>query len=482
MKANVNPRKQLTADLIVIGAGSGGLSVAAGAAQLGQKVILFEAHEMGGDCLNTGCVPSKALIAAGKAAQNFRDAGRFGLTPAEPFADWAKVKAHVEGVIAQIAPVDSQERFEGLGVTVVREFARFKDRNTIQSDSVEAKARRIVIATGSRAAVPPIPGLGEVPYLTNETVFKLDRLPEHLVILGAGPIGVELGQAFRRLGAKVTLIEAQRALARADAEHAAIALARLRHEGVTILEGHKAVRVDPTVEGIAVSIETTNGERRAINGSHLLLALGRKPNTKGLDLDIGKVAHTPAGITTKDNLRSTSNPRVWAVGDVAGYGQFTHLAGWHASVFVRNALFKSSTPQQKLPLPAVTYCEPEVAQIGLTDAEAKVQFGEAMRVVGWSFHENDRALAERASEGGVKLICNPKGRLLGASIVGDGAGDLIQIVGVAMSNGLTVRALTNIIAPYPTRGEIIKRAAGAFYTPLLFSKNTQNLVRVLSRF
>jgi pyruvate/2-oxoglutarate dehydrogenase complex dihydrolipoamide dehydrogenase (E3) component len=477
----VSSVRKLKADIIVIGGGSGGLSIASGAAQLGLKVILFEAGEMGGDCLNTGCVPSKALISAGKAAQTMRDAGRFGLTPAEPFADWAKVRAHVHGVIATIAPIDSQERFEGLGVTVIRERARFRDRRTVVSDTVEATARRIVVATGSKAAVPPIPGLGEVPYLTNESVFELDRLPEHLIILGGGPIGIELSQAFRRLGAQVTVIEAERALARADADHAAVALERLRAEGVRILEGHRAVRVDPTALGLTVTASSKSGEEVAIHGSHLLVALGRRATVAGLDLDAGGVAFTPAGITTKPNLQSTSNPRVWAVGDVAGRGQFTHLAGWHASVFVRNALFRAATRADSLPVPAVTYCEPEVAQIGLTEAEGRAQLGAKARVVSWSFHENDRAQAERAHEGGMKLICDAKGRIHGASIVGEGAGDLLQIVGLAMSNKLSVRALTNMIAPYPSRGEIVKRVAGQFYVPWLFSANTKRLVGVLSR-
>lgn len=472
--------KALKADIAIIGAGSGGLSVAAGAAQLGLKVVLFEKGEMGGDCLNTGCVPSKALIAAAKTAHLHRTAGRFGVRPSEPTIDWSAVRTHVDGVIETIAPIDSQERFEGLGVTVIREHARFAGRDVLVSDGARVRAKRIVIAAGSTARVPDIPGLREAPYLTNETIFRLEALPRRLAILGGGPIGIELGQAFRRLGAEVVVIEAERALARADAEAAEFAIARLRAEGVDILEQTKATAVARTASGgVAVTVES-GGAQRTIEASHLLVALGRAASVAGLDLEAGGVAHSAQGVTVKPNLRSVSNPRVWAVGDVTGQAFFTHAAGWHASVFVRNALFKAPTRADGLPMPSVTYCDPEVAQIGLTEAEARARLGEKARVARWSFHENDRAQTERHAEGFAKIITDVRGRILGASIVGEGAGDLLQIAAVAMSNGLTIRALTNLIAPYPTRGEIIKRVAGQWYVPALFSPRTKALVRLLS--
>jgi pyruvate/2-oxoglutarate dehydrogenase complex dihydrolipoamide dehydrogenase (E3) component len=472
-----------SADLVVIGAGSGGLSVAAGAAQLGLDVVLFEKGEMGGDCLNYGCVPSKALIAAAKQAEAMRQAGRFGIGAVDPEIDWKAVQAHVRGVIATIAPVDSQERFEGFGVTVIREAAKFVDRQTVASASMAVKARRIVVATGSRALVPPIAGLAETPFLTNETIFDVPELPRHLIVLGGGPIGIELAQAFRRLGSEVTVLEAARALARADADQARTVLSGLRAEGIQVLEGFKAVSVSGGEGDISVQAEAGAGasQRQTVKGSHLLVALGRAPVLDLLDLAAGGVDHTRAGITTRANLRSVSNPRVWAVGDAAGQGQFTHLAGWHASVFVRNALFKSPTKASSAAVPAVTYCDPEIAQIGLTEEQARARHGDAMKVVKWALHENDRAQSERDVVGETKLVLDPKGKILGASILGEGAGDILQIVSLAMAKGLGVRALTEYISPYPTRAETIKRAAGAFFTPVLFSKRTRWLVSLLQR-
>ena len=471
--------RTLKADLCVIGAGSGGLSAAAGAAMLGLKVVLFEKHEMGGDCLNYGCVPSKALISAAKVAHAPAEAGKYGVTLAPAAVDWNGVKAHVQKTIKTIAPVDSQERFEGLGCTVIREAARFEDRNTIVSGSARVKARRIIIATGSRALVPPIPGLADVPYLINETIFSMPEFPQHLVVLGGGPIGFELAQAFARLGAKVTVIEMDRALARTDEGHAKLTVDALRSEGVTILERHKAVRVSGAAGSVIVHAAGPDGEV-AVQGSHLLVALGRRAVLDELDLGKGGVDHTPAGITVGDTLRSRSNPRVWALGDAAGREQFTHVAGWHASVFIRRAFFKQGSTAASLPVPAVTYTSPEIAQIGLTEAEARAKFGDTVKTSSFPFQDNDRAIAEGKTLGEAKLVIH-KGKLVGASIVGDGAGDILQLVSVAMSNGLKLTALTNFISPYPTRAEVVKRAASAYFTPSVFGKPARTLVGLLQQ-
>ncbi len=473
--------KPIKADIAVIGAGSGGLSVAAGAAMLGLKVVLFEKGEMGGDCLNYGCVPSKALISAAKHAQAFRDAEKYGLTAAEPVVDWTRVKAHVRSAIDTIAPVDSQERFEGLGVQVIREPARFLSPTIVGTDTVQVKARRIVIATGSRAFVPPIPGLDGVEYITNEEVFDLPEMPSHLVILGAGPIGMEMAQAFTRLGAKTTVVEMGQALARSEADHAKVVVDRMRKEGVTIHENAPATAVSKTDSGVRVRVEPKDGEAFDIDGSHLLVAVGRAPVLDSLDLDVGKVEFDRGGVKTKANLRSTSNGRVWAVGDAAGKGQFTHLAGWHASVFVRNALFKAKSKADDLPLPAVTYSEPEIAQVGMTEKEARAKYGDKVKTSSFPFHENDRAIAEGKTEGEAKLVTLPSGKILGASIVGDGAGDIVQLAGYAMSNGQKMRSLTNFISPYPTRMEVLKRAASKWYEPLVFGAQAKALVSVLQR-
>lgn len=471
--------RDLKADLCVIGAGSGGLSAAAGAAMLGLKVVLYEAHEMGGDCLNYGCVPSKALLSCAKAAASVREAPKYGIRAGMPVADWEAVKTHIAKAIATIAPVDSQARFESLGVKVIREHARFADPKTVVSETTQTRARRIVVATGSRAHIPPVEGLTDVPYLTNETIFTLPQFPEHLVILGGGPIGLEMAQAFARLGAKVSVIEMGRALPRSDEAHAAIAIEALRAEGVRVFENHKATRVSSEDGQIRIHAETGQGNS-LIEGSHLLVATGRRAVLDGLDLDKGNVAFDHKGILVGDTLRSRSNPRVWALGDVAGKEQFTHVAGWHASVFTRRALFKQQTKASSLPVPAVTYTSPEVAQLGLTEAEAREKYGNKVTTSGFPFHENDRAIAEGKTLGECKLVLY-KGKLVGASIVGEGAGDILQLVSLAMSNRLKLTALTNFISPYPTRAEVVKRAASAHFTPVVFGPASRQLVGLLQR-
>ena len=467
------------ADLVIIGAGSGGLSAAAGAAMLGLDVVLFEKGEMGGDCLNTGCVPSKALISAAKYAAAARESAAYGVTSCEPRTDWPKVQAHIRKAIGTIAPVDSQERFEDLGVTVIREHAHFTNPNTVASASIVVSAKRIVVATGSRPAVPPVPGLADAAYLTNETIFDIPALPGHLVILGGGPIGMEMAQAFRRLGSDVTLIEKGKVLARADSEHAAIAAQALRAEGVRILEHHAAAKVWNESGLVLVEAEGEEGTE-TIRGTHLLVAAGRKPVTDRLALEAGEVDFDQHGIKVSDKLRSISNKHVWALGDIAGKGQFTHLAGWHASVLVRRAFFKQGSTASSLPLPAVTYTSPEIAQVGLTEQEARDRFGTSVQVTRFAFEENDRAIAEGKTEGECKLVLN-KGKLVGASIAGEGAGDIIQIAGYAMSNKMKLTSLTNFTSPYPTRAEVVKRAASAHFSSAVFGKPARTLVSLLKR-
>lgn len=466
----------LKVDLVVIGAGSGGLSVAAGAAQLGLSVVLFEKGEMGGDCLNYGCVPSKALIAAADKAHQARAAG-LGVGATEPAIDFAAVMAHVHQTISTIAPVDSQERFEGLGVHVVRAAARFVDDRTVAGGDVKVQARKIVIATGSRAAVPPISGLDAIPYLTNETLFGLTELPSRLVVLGGGPIGVELGQAFRRLGSDVVIVEAAEILGREDPEAARVVLDQLRADDVELLARTKAVRVEGVEGALVVTVDGADGERR-IEGSHLLVAVGRTPSMSGLDLDKAGIAHDAKGIKTDKSLR-TSNKRVYAVGDIAGRGQFTHLAGAHASLVVRRAIFAMPVNADSLAAPRVTYCDPELAAIGLSEAEARKAHGDQVRIETFHFADNDRAQAEGDVRGLGKLITTKKGKVLGVTLVGRSAGDHIHVWALAMSAKLKLSALTGMIAPYPTRGEIGKRLAGMWYTPALFSDRTRKLVSLL---
>ncbi|MEM8937071.1 MAG: FAD-dependent oxidoreductase [Pseudomonadota bacterium] len=468
-------RKSINADLCIIGAGSAGLSVAAGAAQLGRKVVLIEKGEMGGDCLNTGCVPSKALIAAAEHAQSMREADQFGIARTEPQIDFPRVMEHVAGVIETIAPIDSQERFEGFGVTVIRDQAAFTGPREVETESARIRAKHFVIATGSTPFAPPIDGLSDVPYFTNETIFANRALPEHLIVIGGGPIGVEMAQAHRRLGANVTLIEGRAILNKDDPELVAIVREQLERDGVTLLEGAKVSSVRNTETGVAVITDD-----QSITGSHILVAAGRTPSVDGLNLEAAGVVYDARGVKTDNRLR-TSNKRVYAIGDVIGGRQFTHVAGYHASVLVKNILFKAPAKNADHLAPWVTYCDPELAHVGLNEKEARDQFGE-IRIATWSLAENDRAQAERDTRGMIKIMTHKNGKILGASIVGRGAGDLIGAWSLAIASGLKIRAFTDMIAPYPTRGEISKRVAGAWYTPTLFSAKTKRLVSLLSLF
>ena len=472
--------KTIQADICVIGAGSGGLSVAAGASQMGAKVVLLEKGKMGGDCLNYGCVPSKSLIAAGHAADTVRHAGRFGVNGHEPEVDFLGVRDHVRSVIAAIAPHDSVERFEDLGVTVIQSAGSFTGPGEVVAGDTRIKAKRFVIATGSSAAVPPIPGLDQVPFLTNETVFDLAERPDHLIVIGGGPIGAELAQAQRRLGARVSLLEMFTVLGKDDPDVTAFARKRLVEDGIEIHEGIAIKEVAPQGNGVAVTIEE-NGETKQIVGSHLLVAAGRKANVGGLNLEVAGVVYSPKGIEVDARLRTT-NKKIFAIGDVAGGYQFTHMAGYHAGIVIRNALFKLPAKVDYKAVPWVTFTDPEVAHVGLTEAQAREQYGDKVRALKWSFAENDRAQAEQATEGLIKVVVGARGKILGASIAGLHAGELLQPWVLAISQGLKIGAMANIIAPYPTLGEVNKRVAGSYYTPSLFSERTKKIVRFLLRF
>ena len=463
-------------DLCVIGAGSAGLSVAAGAAQMGAKVVLIEKGEMGGDCLNTGCVPSKALIAAAHAAHNVRTSRRFGINGHEPDVDFAGVHRHIHDIIARIEPNDSQERFEGFGVHVIRAAASFTGPRTVVAGNVRINARRFVIATGSRAAAPEIPGLMDVAYLTNESIFDLRDLPAHLAVIGGGPIGIELAQAFRRLGASITVIEKDEILPRDDRQAAAIIRHRLESEGVDLREHAKVLRVERHGNGLAVVLDGDDGID-PVAASHLLVAAGRRPNVEALNLDAAGVRYIARGIEVDARLR-TSNKRIFAIGDVAGGYQFTHMAAYHAGIVIRNALFKIPAKVDYRAVPWVTYTDPELAHVGQSEEQARAN-GADGRVLTWDFEENDRAQAERETDGFIKVMVGGNGVVLGATIVGARAGELILPWVLAVSQGLKISAIASMIAPYPTLGEISKRAAGAYYTPALFSKRTRAIVRAL---
>ena len=468
---------RIKTDILIIGAGSGGLSVAAGAAQMGADVVLLEGHKMGGDCLNFGCVPSKALIATGKAAHAQRHGARYGVENAPGEVDYGAAKDHVADVIAQIAPVDSQERFEGFGVKVIREYGRFVSETEVQAGDTVIAARRIVIATGSSPLVPPIPGLADVPYETNETLFDLREKPGHLLIIGGGPIGLEMAQAHVRMGCAVTVIEGAKALGKDDPELAEVVLRSLRAEGVTIEEGAMAAGI----RGKAGQIEVEAKDGRVFKGTHLLMAVGRKANTDRLDLDKAGIRTTRTGIEVDAALR-TSNRKVYAIGDVAGGLQFTHVAGYHAGVIIRSMLFALPSKSKTSHIPWATYTDPELAQVGLTEAEAQKAHGSRLEVVRFAYHHNDRAIAERKTSGLIKVMV-VKGRPVGASIVGHQAGELIGLWALALANNLKMSQIAAMVAPYPTIGEINKRAAGAYFSPRLFeSAMVKRVVGLVQRF
>ena len=468
---------RIKTDILVIGAGSGGLSIAAGASQMGAKVVLLEGHKMGGDCLNYGCVPSKALLASAKQAQAMRTGKKYGVSPARPEASYGAAKDHVHEVIETIAPVDSQERFEGFGVHVIREFGKFISPTEVQAGDNVITARRIVIATGSRPFVPPIPGVDSVPYETNETIFDLRDQPEHLIIIGGGPIGMEMAQAHVRLGSKVTVLEGAKALGKDDPELAAIALERLRAEGIDIIEGALAEKI----EGSAGKITIHTKDGQTFQGSHLLMAVGRTPNVDKLDLEKAGIDYDRSGLKVDASLRTT-NKRVYGVGDVASKLQFTHVAGYQAGVLVRQIVLGMTAKNREDHIPWATYTDPEIAQVGLTEAQAREQYGEKLFVARYAFHENDRLIAEGKTTGLIKVMV-VKGKPIGASIVGAQAGELIGMWAMAIANGLKMSAIANTVLPYPTVSEVNKRAASAYFTPKLFENPwVKRIVRLVQRF
>lgn len=454
---------RIKTDICVIGGGSGGLSVAAGAVQMGARVVLIEGHKMGGDCLNYGCVPSKALLAQAK---------RVHARGGDPTPDDFKAAmAHVKATIAAIEPHDSVARFEGLGVQVIQGFARFISPREVEVAGQTITARRFVIATGSRALVPPIPGLADVPTMTNETLFDQTERPGHLLIIGAGPIGLEMAQAHRRLGSRVTVIEGAKALGRDDPAAAAVVVDALRREGVEIIEQAQVEHVGGRPGALEVQVKGGT----IFTGTHLLIAVGRVPNLEKLDLDKAGVKATRAGVRVDAGLRST-NRRVYAIGDVAGQGQFTHVAGYHAGVVIRAMLFGLPAKARRDHIPHVTYTDPELAQIGLSEAEARKTYGGAVSVHRIGYDQIDRAQAEGRTEGFLTLVA-ARGRPVGVTIVGAQAGELIAPYAMAMANNLKLSAIAGTVLPYPTLAEIGKRAAGAYFSPRLF--DNLNVKRVV---
>ncbi|WP_156150722.1 NAD(P)/FAD-dependent oxidoreductase [Hyphomicrobium sp. 99] len=470
----------IRADLCIIGAGSAGLSIAAGAAQMGARTVLIEAHRMGGDCLNSGCVPSKSLLAAAKVAHVVRNSAKTGIAFQEPRIEFAQTQRYVHDVIQAIAPHDSVDRFTGLGCQVIEAPARFVDGKTVAAGDFKVRARRFVIASGSQPYVPPIEGLANTPYFTNETIFENTVLPEHLIIIGAGPMGSEMAQAHRRLGARVTLLDAARMLPRDDPEAVEVLRERLSSEGVDIIESVEIIRVALSGSEIDVTIRD-NGRERKLRGSHLLLAAGRRANVAGLGLEQAGVKYDEKRIDVDARLRTT-NKRIFAAGDVIGGQLLTHVAGYHASIVLKNALFRLPAKTSAGDLPWVTYTDPELAQVGLTESSARQVHGDSVRVLRAEFSQNDRARAEGTTYGFLKAVVSKRGKILGATIVGPHAGELLLPWALAIAQGNKIGVMAGLTVPYPTLSEITKRAAGSYFTPALFSPRIRRLVRFLGVF
>lgn len=465
-----------TFDICIIGAGSGGLSVAAASAQMGALVALVEEDKMGGDCLNYGCVPSKSLLAVAKRAHLIKQAPELGLETGAVKTDFAKVMAYVRSVIEQIAPHDSTTRFEQLGVKVFSGSGRFLDKKTLEVHDTLIKARHFVIATGSSPAIPPIPGLNEGIYYTNESIFDLNEKPQHLIIIGGGPIGCEIAQAFLLLGVKVTLLEANTILPHDEPDLVNTLRQELINQELHLFETANITKVEMQTHNIVVHYEN-HGVNQTVQGSHLFVATGRKPNVQRLNLAAANVQHTNKGIKVNAKLRTT-NSRIYAIGDVIGQYQFTHVANYHAGIVIRNIFFKIPAKVNYIALPWVTFTYPELAHVGLSSKEALKKYPKA-KVFSNAFKENDRAQAEHASLGQIKMTVSPKGKILGATILGAEAGELLLPWIIAIHNDMTLRAFTDVIIPYPTLSETTKQIAGEFYKPLLYSKLVKTWIKVL---
>ena len=446
-------------DIVVIGGGSGGLVVAAGGAALGAKVALVEKNRLGGDCLWYGCVPSKTLIKSARVAHQMRHADRWALTPAPPHPDLAQVMERVAGVIKGIEPHDSPERFRSLGVEVVFGAGRFVARDAFEVNGKKLTAKTFVIATGSRPAVPRLPGIDATPYLTNETVFDLREPVPSLIVVGAGPVGCELAQAFRRLGSDVTLVDiAPRILPREDPDAAAVVFAAMSAEGVRHHLGASILSCEGRKGDIRLMVRAADGAPTTLAGTHLLLAAGRVANVDDLGLDAAGVELDHGRVVVGDDGLRTTNEDIYVIGDAAGGLQFTHLAEHHAGIFLRHAIFRMRWARPSPVVPWCTYTDPELARVGLSEADAQHR-GVVHRVYRFAFDEIDRARAESETEGFAKLVTTPGGKLLGATIVGPHAGELIAEYVLALAKGMNAKELTSVIHAYPTFAQINRRVA-----------------------
>lgn len=465
-------KAKYTHDAVVIGAGAAGLTAAGGCALFGLSVALIEDGEMGGECLNTGCVPSKALLSA--AARAAQQGPRLGVSLSEAQVDWHGVRAHVDGAIKAIEHHDSQERFEAMGVEVIRARAAFVSGDTVRAADRTLRAPRIVVATGSRPAIPPIEGIEGVPILTNENLFALDELPSHLAVIGAGAIGMEMAQAFRRLGSEVTMIAPSRPLERDDEEAALLVKARLEAEGVRFISGEVNA-----IAGTAGDLRLTCNGTATITASHVLVAAGRVANVDSLDLDKAGVTVGKHGIEV-DARRRTSNKRIYAIGDCRSGPRFTHVSGYEASNVALEIALGIPAKADFSALPHCTFTSPELAQVGPTEGEARERHGDKIHIIRQEFSDNDRAVCDGAAGGFLKLVM--KGRkVLGATVVGEHAGELLLPWSQVIAGKASSFAMGSAIVAYPMRSDISKQAAFAAWEPTVFGTWPKRLARMVAK-
>jgi pyruvate/2-oxoglutarate dehydrogenase complex dihydrolipoamide dehydrogenase (E3) component len=477
---------ELNPEICVIGAGAGGLAAAAAAAAMGVSVVLIEKDRMGGKSLYAGSVPARALQAAAAHANAVRVGASFGVKSVRSGIDFAAVNAHVRRAVEAIAPQNAPERFRGLGVRVIAGAARFKDAGAVVAGATTVRARHFIIATGSTPVIPPIPGLADTPYLTPENIFDLADCPRHLLILGAGRTGLELGQTFRRLGSEVTVFETVTPLRHEDRECAAIILEALGDEGVRLRSGVQIAqirRVLARIQAVIANPTKPDGAGSAaeevVEGSHILLATGRRPNIGDLDLDAAGIRHDENRIVVDRRLRTT-NKNVYAIGDVIGRPRYAHAASYQAGLVVRNVLFRQALAVDSRAVPRVIFTDPELAQVGLLEDEAR-ELAKDIRILRWPYRENDRALTAGASNGHIKVITDAKGEVLGASIAGAQAGEGITTWALAISQKLNIAALAGLVVPYPTYGEVGKRAAITYFMRGLTNTRVRRIMGWLRR-
>jgi len=450
----------LTPDICIIGGGAGGLAVATRAKALGASVLVIEKGPLGGNSLNTAALPSKALVAAARRAHYIRTAGAFGMTDADPKVSARGVFDHVHAIVEGIAPNATPEHLTGLGIQLLGGEAKFVDRHALAVGEQQVKARHFVIATGSTPYIPEIAGLDSVPFFTSASILDNPRKLTHLVVIGGGPVGIELAQAFRRLGSEVTVVEIGSPLADCDPELAAIALAQAKAEGVAIRTDAVVKAVQQRSLGIGVTVQRGDKEE-VLDASHILVATGRLPALDGLDLAKAGIKRRKKGtpyLALRPDLR-TSNHRVYAVGDAAGGPQHTHAASHQANLVAESALLRHSVRYDPYLVPSAIFTDPEIAEVGVTEPELKRRGRNGYVVRRLSFAESDRARAERQPYGLVKLVTDKGGKLLGAGVVGTGAAEMISLFGFAIANGLSIRHFRNFIAPYPTLTEVANKLA-----------------------